>query len=394
MGRQHRGITLLIAGLAGCHGVPRAPAPSAPAEPPPVATVVVPPAAPLPSASAAPDPEPPPPRIEEIALAVDRSCARTSAQEVYCWGDDQYGQLGDGATGERLRPVRLAVKGAVQLGLGNYYGCARLAGGSVVCWGSRKKGSIGDGRPKEGFTTPVEVPGIEGAQSVFVGKTMACAMGGDARVRCWGQRWTFLGDFLLLPTEVPELRGAARLAMSFGHHCVQQAEGGAVRCAGEPRSLDMVGGLRTEVVDVRAFSPNGWGMCAVTGGGALVCWGTVEDDGYSPSLQWARPTVMPAPVPFKQVAVGGSHVCAVDAEGAVWCFGRNGEGQLGDGTRTPRLALARVAGVDGVVNIAAGEAHTCALTREATLWCWGRNKNGQLGDGTRERRLRPVAIPW
>jgi alpha-tubulin suppressor-like RCC1 family protein len=90
----------------------------------------------------------------------------------------------------------------------------------------------------------------------------------------------------------------------------------------------------------------------------------------------------PAPlVGIVQVAAGTEHSCALDQSGAVFCWGNNWAGQLGDGTYAARSRAVRVAGVAGAVQIAAGYGHTCALIADGTTKCWGDNYFGQLGNG-------------
>ena len=72
------------------------------------------------------------------------------------------------------------------------------------------------------------------------------------------------------------------------------------------------------------------------------------------------------------VAVGGRHVCALDARGAVWCWGNNDYGQLGDGTTERRLTPVRVADIEGAVQVAAGQAAACAVLRDHRVRCWGK----------------------
>lgn len=93
-----------------------------------------------------------------------------------------------------------------------------------------------------------------------------------------------------------------------------------------------------------------------------------------------------------QIAVGSRHSCVITPEGAVKCWGRNSEGQLGDGTTTNRSAPTQVAGLpSGVTSLSAGEEHTCAIVSGAAL-CWGANGNGRLGDGTSAMRTSPTQV--
>ncbi len=90
------------------------------------------------------------------------------------------------------------------------------------------------------------------------------------------------------------------------------------------------------------------------------------------------------------VAAGAFHAVAVKADGTVWAWGGNTEGQVGNGTTNPGPAPALVAGLSGVVDVAAGYYHSVALVSDGTVWAWGRNLFGQLGDGTSNQQLLPV----
>jgi len=90
------------------------------------------------------------------------------------------------------------------------------------------------------------------------------------------------------------------------------------------------------------------------------------------------------------VAAGSAHTVVLNADGTVRAWGSNISGQLGDGTTTDRLTPVEVSGLTSVVAIAAGTAHTVALNTDGTVWAWGSNISGQLGDGTTTDRLTPV----
>lgn len=93
------------------------------------------------------------------------------------------------------------------------------------------------------------------------------------------------------------------------------------------------------------------------------------------------------------VTAGHWFTCSVDAGGQVLCWGRNDDGQLGDGTTTDRSVPAPVVGIDDAVSVSAGPDHACAILADGTVRCWGRNDRGQLGDGTSGNiRTTPVAV--
>ncbi len=107
----------------------------------------------------------------------------------------------------------------------------------------------------------------------------------------------------------------------------------------------------------------------------------------------AQVAATPGNPAFIAIATGATHTCAIVAGGAVRCWGSNGDGELGDGTNTGRLAPVAVSGLGaGVTAIAAGDRFTCALTSGGAVTCWGANGFGQLGDGTTTASNVPVAV--
>jgi hypothetical protein len=123
--------------------------------------------------------------------------------------------------------------------------------------------------------------------------------------------------------------------------------------------------------------------CALTGAGAVKCWGDDLAASDVPGLEQG----------VAAIASSGTHDCALTTLGGVKCWGLNDHGQLGDGTRTDRTAPVDVVGLHGpAAAIATGAFHTCAVLRRGGIDCWGSNGTGQLGDGTTVDRSHPVAV--
>ncbi len=129
--------------------------------------------------------------------------------------------------------------------------------------------------------------------------------------------------------------------------------------------------------------------CVRLGDGSARCWGSslsgkLESGGHSRNMLPSGPA--------SNLALGAHHACAV-AGGAVWCWGENGEGQVGDGTRAP--GGAQVLGVKGATRIAAGDAHTCALLGDGAVWCWGRGRAAPApgGGGPKQKGPPPSEGP-
>ena len=92
------------------------------------------------------------------------------------------------------------------------------------------------------------------------------------------------------------------------------------------------------------------------------------------------------------IFAGGLYTVALRNDGTVWAWGRNGAGQLGDGTTTDRFSPVQVQNLNNVTAISAGSNHTVALRNDGTVWAWGNNPWGQLGDGTTADRFSPVQV--
>jgi len=354
-----------------------------------------------------------------IAGGANHTCALTRGGAVKCWGDNFFGQVGDAGATIRLTPVDVVglAGGVVAISTGADHTCALTRGGAVKCTGDNFHGQLGDGTSGMSRLTPGDAAGLaSGVAAISAGFGHTCALTSGGAVKCWGNNGAGqLGDGTsgpdrLTPVDVVGLANGVVAIAARGYHTCALTGGGAVKCWGENNVGQLgdgtVGTNRLTPVDVAglaggvvAIAAGGVHTCALTSGGAVKCWGYNHagqlGDGTVGTTRLTPVDVAGLASGVVAIAAGGSHTCALTRGGAVKCWGENASAQLGDGTvGASRLTPVDVVGLaSGVVAIAAGGSHTCALTRGGAAKCWGRNDDGRLGDGTvRTIRLAPVDV--
>lgn len=184
---------------------------------------------------------------------------------------------------------------------------------------------------------------------------------------------TFQATALAPPPSVPASGG--------GETTPAPGNGGSRPTAQAPTPRPAEEAMAPVTVARRAYAVGGSMVCAL-GQGAAGCRGS-DDRGQR------QPGETPELV---AIATGVSHVCGLEPSGQAWCWGANGSGQLGDGSRTDRREAVTVSTDLRFSRLAAGLTHTCGLAGGGVAACWGRNLNGQLGDGSRGDRPIPQAV--
>jgi len=350
-----------------------------------------------------------------VAGGWNHTCAVTDAGGVKCWGQNTYGQLGDGTTVDRLTPMDVTglQNDVIAVRAGYGHTCALTGGGSIKCWGANSDGQLGDGT-NIARLTPVTVKGFEnGATALTLGFEHTCAITSAGGVRCWGRNdQGQIGDGTISyggrgPVDVIGLDGnATALAAGVWHTCA--VDGGVAKCWGENShgqlgdgtrdnraTPTIVSGLSPGIVSLGAGS---YHTCAVTQSGGAKCWG---DNSMGQLGTGGGETARPLPGDViglvsgvSLVTSGADHTCAIDSGGGVKCWGGNRDGQLGVGSEVSySLTPLSVSEIPvGAYVLAAGERHTCAVTDRGGVKCWGYNWAGQIGDGTSQHRPEPVDV--
>lgn len=307
--------------------------------------------------------------IASISAGHDHTCAITISGTAYCWGDNDRGQLGDGSTNGSITPV--VVAGGLSfawISAGYDHTCGIAVDGTGYCWGANTRGQIGDGTRND-RTTPTAISSdsalaaISAGGGVLVAHTLGVTTG-DAGLS-WGGN------------------NVGQLGRSASGDC------GGVPCDPGP---GFIGGTE----DFRQVSAGQGHSCGVTPGGDGYCWGAngsgqVGDGSTAGERQ--QPTAVSGGHGFSVIRAGRNHTCGLTTTGQAWCWGVNIFGQLGDGTGSgsSRIPVA-VAGGLQFVQLSVGDNHSCGVTADGAVYCWGANGEGQIGDGTQDDRWDPTPV--
>ncbi len=248
---------------------------------------------------------------------------------------------------------------AAQVAAGSGFTCAVTPSGAAECWGLGSVGQLGNGASGAGVQSDLPQPVVSlgsGVAQVTAGFSHACALKRDGTLWCWGNGFAGeLGDGQQGP----------------GHQSAVPVQ---------------VAALGREGVQVSAGNSF---TCAVKRDRTAWCWGEnlqgqIGQGFLSTGLQTgiATPSRVIGLSQVAEVAAGGFHACARVVGGAVFCWGNDQLGELGDGVTgvfNPTPVAAQ--GLSGVVALDAGQEHTCAVEADGSLWCWGNNPSGELGIG-------------
>jgi len=336
------------------------------------------------------------PAMQRLAGGGAHSLAIKTDGSLWAWGDNQYGQLGDGTTTNRLTPVQV-LTGVAAVAVGDLHSLALKTDGSLWAWGVNGDGELGDGTTTQRLT-PVQV--LTGVAAVAAGGYHSLALKTDGSLWAWGSNsGGELGDGTTTQrlTPVQVLTGVAAVAAG-GYHSLALKTDDSLWSWGGNWAGELGDGTTTNrLTPVQVLT----GVAAVVGGnahtlaiktdGSLWAWGWNWYGELGDGTTTQRLTPVQVLTGVAAVAGGGSHTLAIKTDGSLWAWGWNGYGELGDGSRTQRLTPVQV--LTGVAAVAAGGCcHTLALKNDGGLWAWGWNGFGQLGDGTTANRPSPVSV--
>jgi alpha-tubulin suppressor-like RCC1 family protein len=323
--------------------------------------------------------------LTQITMGYWHVCALASTGAVYCWGLGTSGQLGNGGTSSSNVPV--LVSGGLtftQISAGQSSMCGVTSAGAVYCWGLGSSGQLGVSGSTASSSTPVAVTATGTALAgrtivqVAAGYYHTCALDNTGLVYCWGiDTYGQLGNNTTSTTAQPAAT--------------------AVYTTGTP----MAG--RT-IVQITA---GGQHTCALDSTGLAYCWGYGTNgqlgNNTTTSAQSVPVAVYTAGalagVTLATISATEFHTCALGSTGLAFCWGYNADGRLGTNNTTATDVPAAVytgGTLSGrtLAQVGAGDQDSCALDSAGIAYCWGNDGNGQLGnDSTAEANAAVLVGP-
>lgn len=355
---------------------------------------------------------------ETLSAGEDHTCTLKSNGKAYCWGDNSVGQLGNGTTRSSMTPV--AVFGDIRfktISTDWDHTCGVSVDNEAYCWGRGRYGRLGNGSP-ENSLTPTPVSGGLSFASVNSGMAHTCGITTDGDAFCWGRGEDgILGNNSVQSSPVPvPVSGGLRFgSLNAGSattcgittdgdaYCWGASDFGALLGQGDDdRDRKLAPGRVAGDFD---FKPGSVSVgldhvCAISTTDKAVCWGRGRygklgigsGEGLGVIENLMTPRELKGNLSFASVTTGVFQTCGITTDGKAYCWGRNGSGQLGDGTTTMRVEPVAVATDLSFKAITIGDDHTCGISSNDEIYCWGNGADGKLGTRSSDNQQTPTKV--
>jgi alpha-tubulin suppressor-like RCC1 family protein len=290
--------------------------------------------------------------IKYISASIEHSLALMSDGTVKAWGNNTYGQLGDGTTNQSNTPITVSgLSNVLGISTSTYSSFALLSDGTIKAWGYNLHGELGDGTDVDKLT-PVSVTDITTAINIASGDSHGVALLSDGTVKTWGMNNdSQLGNETtissLSPVTVSNLSNVIAIAANGSHNLALINDN-----------------------TVKSWGYNDWGQLG--NNSTISSSSVVNVSGLSN---------------VKKIACGSFHSLALLNDGTVKAWGINGYGQLGNENNNDQLIPVNVSGLTNVKDIAAGYQFSLALLENGTIKSWGDNYYGKLGVNSEDNVL-------
>ena len=333
--------------------------------------------------------------VREVFLDGNNSAAITANGDLYCWGLNRFGELGIGTETPQLTPIKV-LENVQTVELAQTHGAAVTTNGDLYCWGCNDYGQIGNGTT---INQPVPVKVLEQVSDISISNLFSSAVTTNGDLYCWGYNNSgMVGNGTTIsqvtPTKILEnvefayARGANIGAITTNKDLYCWGSN-VDRQVGNGSSSDQTTPVKI-LENVSDFSLGSDNSAAVTTNGDLYCWGknTYGQVGARTGSSQSSPLKILENI--SKVSLGYLCGMAVSKEGDLYCWGYNKYGGIGDGTTTDQYIPVKV--LENVLMAISGYTYNSAVTTSGDLYCWGSNSYGQVGNGSTKDQSKPVKI--
>ena len=344
-----------------------------------------------------------------VSGGTDYTLALKSNGTVWSWGENRSGQLGDGSTMNRLRPVPVSgLSDITAVSAGESHSLAIGSNGIVWAWGSNTYGQLGNGTTSQSFI-PVQVSELSGVTAVAALDTASLALKSDGTVWAFGENFQGqLGNGTntdsMLPIQVMNLTNVKAIAAA-GDHCLALKTDGTVWYWGDTLN-GSVSKYSTpvrmnELSDVAAVSLGAHSAAVLKNDGTVWTWGTNWQGqlgtGDLPEKRTGVPVQVEGVSDVKTISTKGWHTVVQKNDGSVWGWGYNEYGQLGNSDNADSTIPVKMNNILSPALSVAGVYHSVILKNDGNVWTCGRNEAfgrgiGALGDGSTVNRNELVQV--
>lgn len=330
-----------------------------------------------------------------LSMGYERSAYITESGDLYIWGNNSNGEIGDGSKENSSKPIKIAGN-VSQVSLGGTHSAYVTDSGDLYVWGANSNGQIGDGT-NTSSTTPIKI--MSDVVQVSLGSNHSGCITSDGTLYMWGyNKEGQLGNGTTTRSNVPVkiMDNAAQLSLGGAQSaCITIS--GDLYVWGNNDSGQLGDGTKVNktkpqkiMSGVAQVSLERMHSSCITDSGDLYMWGSngrgsLGDGTVTDSLKPKK--IMSGAA---QAALGGYFSACVTENGDLYTWGYNGSGQLGDGTNVENHTPTKI--MSGVSEVSASAGSCACVTTSGDLYTWGSNSYGELGDGTTIDSNSPINV--
>ena len=367
--------------------------------------------------------------IVAISSGLTHNLLLTSEGDVWAWGSNSYGECGTNSSDEPvyvLKPVKVSISNIKAIATGNKFSVVLKDDGTVWTWGDNNNGELGIGiTDNDSHSIPTQVEGLPKIKSISANRGLIMALAEDGTVFTWGRNeWGQLGDGKLLPhpdsnnniewgmwqsqnrsypDRVVNLSGVVIIS-SGGTSALALKDDGTIWVWGQNSAImglsaDIATGneigtsipvLAQKIDNIKSIIDMGSNVLVLKRDGTVLGWGLdingilgQSEGGVQSGYQFIyTPTQIQGLSNVISITGGFTHAAALRNDGAVWTWGGDYSGQLGDNSAasTTGSKIPYEVPIQNITLLSAGSLYTIALSSDGNLWAWGADDYGQLGD--------------